>query len=67
MPTTFDVPDLHCPACARSVTAAVLAAEPGATVNVDVPARRVTVAPVGSAARIAQAIEDAGFTVATKS
>ncbi len=64
MPMTFDVPEIHCDACVRSITAAVHGVAPGATVKVDIPARHVMVEPAIDPDRIVQAIEEAGFTVA---
>ncbi len=60
---TFDVQDMSCGHCVASITKAVQAADPQATVEVDLARRRVQVQPgqVDQAA-IRQAIAAAGFT-----
>ena len=60
MTTTFNVPDMTCGHCEKSVRAALGEALPGAAVTVDLDTKRVTVE--GDAARAEEAIRDAGYT-----
>ncbi|MGW9231250.1 heavy-metal-associated domain-containing protein [Pseudorhizobium sp. NPDC055634] len=60
MTTTFNVPDMTCGHCEKSVRAALGEALPGAAVTVDLAARRVTVE--GNAADAEEAIREAGYT-----
>ena len=59
---TFRVDDMTCGHCASTITKAVQAAEPGATVEVDL-ARGVVRVECGAtpASRVAAAISDAGY------
>jgi copper chaperone len=62
----YKVEKMGCGGCAKSVTRAVQAVEPNATVEVDLSAKLVAVAGAGgSADRIAQAIAAAGFPAVT--
>lgn len=58
----FNVPDMDCQSCVRSITAAVHQVDATAEISADLPAKRVTVTGTGSAKAFAAAIEDAGFT-----
>jgi len=60
MTTTFNVPDMTCGHCEKSVRSALGEALPGAAVTVDLDAKRVSVE--GDAARAEEAIRDAGYT-----
>ncbi|WP_457107330.1 heavy-metal-associated domain-containing protein [Methylobacterium sp. P5_C11] len=58
----FKVDTMECGGCAKAVTRAVEAIEPGARVTVDLETKRVTVSgAVGTAERIAHAIASAGY------
>lgn len=58
----FNVDKMGCGGCAKSVTRAVQAVEPGTQVEVDLQAKLVTVSEIsGPANRIARAIGEAGF------
>ncbi|MCB5943699.1 heavy-metal-associated domain-containing protein [Acidocella sp. KAb 2-4] len=57
----FNIPEMHCQSCIRSITAAVRQVDNAAEVQADLQTRQVTVRSGGSAAAIAAAIEDAGF------
>lgn len=60
---TFQVDDMTCGGCARSITRAVQAADAGATVQVDLAAHRVQVQPQAlDAQALEAAIKAAGFT-----
>lgn len=61
--TTFRVEKMHCAACARKITNAILAVQPGAHVAIDIEQRRVSVDARDRAA-IQKAIEDAGYETA---
>ena len=60
MTTIFNVPDMTCGHCEKSVRSALDQALPGAAVTVDLDTKRVTVE--GDAARAEEAIRDAGYT-----
>lgn len=61
---TLNIPDMSCGGCAAGVQKAIAAVDPAAQVRVDLPARQVEVQTSAPAARIAQAVQDAGFEVA---
>ncbi len=59
----FQVQDMSCGHCVKSITAAVKAADPQADVRVDLAAHRVEIdAAAASAATLQSAIREAGFT-----
>ncbi len=60
MTDTYIVSGMSCEGCSRSVTKAIEIAIPGATVEVDLAAGRVSVEG-GEASLVAQAVDDAGF------
>ncbi|HEX2146938.1 MAG TPA: heavy-metal-associated domain-containing protein [Pseudorhizobium sp.] len=60
MTTTFNVPDMTCGHCEKSVRSALGEALPGAAVTVDLSSKRVVVE--GDAAKAEEAIRDAGYT-----
>ena len=62
--TVFDVPDMHCDGCVKSITKAVQAADPQAKVVADLATRRVQISGAAPAAVLAEAMRDAGFTPA---
>ncbi|KVU82659.1 heavy metal transporter [Burkholderia ubonensis] len=57
----FEVQDMTCGGCANAITRAVTAADPGAKLNIDVAAKRVTVQSTQPAERVQSIIEAAGF------
>ncbi len=61
MPTTLNVSNIHCGACARRVTAAIEKAEPAAQPKVDVASGKVTLAAVADMAAILAALAKAGY------
>ncbi|MGB3435255.1 heavy-metal-associated domain-containing protein [Achromobacter sp.] len=61
MSIEFQVADMTCGHCAKTITAAVNQAAPGATVTIDLPTHRVTVTGADDADRIEDAIRDAGY------
>ncbi|WP_447920008.1 heavy-metal-associated domain-containing protein [Achromobacter aegrifaciens] len=61
MSIEFQVADMTCGHCAKTITAAVNQAAPGATVTVDLPTHRVTVTGADDADKIEDAIRDAGY------
>ena len=61
MSIEFQVPDMTCGHCVKTITGAVTQAAPGATVTVDLPSHRVIVTGAGDAAAIEAAIRDAGY------
>ncbi len=61
MEATYKVDGMTCGGCARSVTNAVTAAAPGATVEVDLADKSVRVQGEHDPKHVEQAVEDAGF------
>lgn len=60
---TFDVQDMTCGHCVATLTRAVKATDPAATVTVDLPTHRVQVETnVADAPTLAAAIAEAGYT-----
>ena len=60
---TFEVGDMSCGHCVAAITAAVKSVDPGARVEVDLPARSVRIEPAGAdASALADAIREAGYT-----
>jgi copper chaperone len=61
---TLSVDNIHCEACARRVTNALLKAAPQAAVTVDVPTGRVTIGGVSAPrADLEAALKAAGYPV----
>ena len=61
--TTFEVKDMSCGHCVSTITKAVKAVDPDATVQIDLATHRVSVdSTVAQAAALSDAIRDAGFT-----
>ena len=59
----FEVKDMTCGHCARTITEAVQAADPGAQVQIDLPTHRVAIEPVKAGdAGLGAAIREAGYT-----
>jgi len=54
---------MTCGGCVRSVTRAVNSVDPSASVEVDLPTKRVKVDSQADAARIQQAIAQAGYEI----
>ncbi|CAB3670404.1 MAG: heavy-metal-associated domain-containing protein [Achromobacter pulmonis] len=61
MSIEFNVPDMTCGHCVKTITGAVTAAAPGASVAVDLPTHRVTVSGTDQADKVEAAIRDAGY------
>ena len=59
--TTYKVSGMTCEGCVHSITAALQAAIPDATVTVDLAAGKVRVDGAADAAAIKDAVEAAGF------
>jgi len=59
----FAVPDMTCGGCVGSVTRAVQALDPAASVVADLDSHSVEIQSVATAAALAAAIGEAGFTV----
>ena len=57
----FAVPDMTCGGCANAIARAIAAADPAATVEVDVSTKVVTVTSALPPALLIDAIEAAGF------
>lgn len=61
MSIEFNVPDMTCGHCVKTITGAVTEAAPGASVAVDLPTHRVTVSGTDQADKVEAAIRDAGY------
>ena len=64
MTIKLTVPTIACEACAEAVTKAVQGADAQATVQVDVPSKKVTIASAVSEDQLRTAIASAGHEVA---
>lgn len=60
----FTVSDMTCSGCVKAITGAVHAIDAAATINADLDSRIVQVVSAASADTLADAMRDAGFTVA---
>jgi copper chaperone CopZ len=60
--TRFSVPDMHCDACIRAITDAVRRVDPAAELHIDLATLTVDIASSQPESRLADAIDDAGFT-----
>ena len=58
----FDVPDMHCDGCVKSITTAIRQAVPGADIRADLASHRVEITGAASPDAAAAAMRDAGFT-----
>lgn len=63
MTLKFKVPTMTSSACAETITRAVLAADPSASVKADLQTKMVNIESLGSEVAIRQAIADAGYPV----
>lgn len=61
MSIEFQVIDMTCGHCVKTITGAVTAAAPGASVAVDLPTHRVTISGTDQADKVEAAIRDAGY------
>jgi copper chaperone CopZ len=62
-PLQFDIPDMDCASCVKSITTAIHKIDPAAHVTADLASKRVIIGATGDAQDYAAAIEGAGFTV----
>lgn len=60
----FEVKDMSCGHCAGSITRAIKEVDPQADVNVDLDGKVVSINTNADAAKIKNAIDEAGFTPA---
>ncbi len=61
--TTFEIEDMTCGRCVSAITEAVNAVAPGADVQIDLAAHRVTIGPsVADETQLRIAITEAGYT-----
>lgn len=61
MAKTYKVLGMSCDGCVKSITKAIQSATPGATVEVNLDAKEVSVEGVDDNETIQQAVEKAGF------
>jgi len=61
MTLQYQVPDMTCGHCVKTITGAVTTAVPGATVEADVASHRVTVDGTNDRNAVEAAIRDAGY------
>lgn len=64
MTIDFKVPNMACSACADTITKAVIAVDPTATVNADPKTKQVSIETQSNETAIKEAIVAAGYTVA---
>lgn len=64
MTLEFTVPNMACSACGDTITRAVKAIDPAATVQADTKTKQVNVETKAAETAIKQAITDAGYNVA---
>jgi copper chaperone CopZ len=62
-PLQFDVPDIHCDGCVKSITKAIKRVDPEAHVAADLETKRVIIGSSAQAHEIAEAIQAAGYEV----
>ena len=67
MSIEFQVPDMTCGHCVKTITGAVTAAVPGSAVVTDLATHRVTVTGTDQADKVEAAIRDAGYEPARSS
>lgn len=61
--SVFHVPEMHCAACVRALTAAVRGVDPTAVVRADLARRRVEVSAAAGDEAVAEAMREAGYDV----
>ncbi len=64
MTLQLTVPNMACSACSDTITKAIKAIAPAATVQADFKTKQVNIEAQATEAEIKQAITDAGYTVA---
>ena len=57
----FDIPDMSCGHCAGVITKTIKQLDANATLNIDLPAKKVTVQTVKERQAIAAALAEAGY------
>lgn len=57
----FQIPDIHCGGCARTITRVLGELDPSAEVDIDVAAKQVRVSSALSREALATRLADAGF------
>ena len=57
----FQIDNMTCGGCAKSVTKAIHSVDPQAKVDIDLPQKRVTVESGANQSAVAAVLEDAGF------
>ncbi len=57
----FEIPDMSCGHCAGVITQTVKQLDAGATVNIDLPGKKVTVETTQDRQTVAQALTEAGY------
>ncbi|MGG6264349.1 heavy-metal-associated domain-containing protein [Leptolyngbya sp. AN03gr2] len=64
MSLQFTVPNMACSACSETITSAIKAIDPTATVSADPKTKQVNVETQASENRVKEAVTNAGYTVA---
>lgn len=59
--TSFNIPEMTCGRCARSITTAVQGIDAQAQVEIDIPGRRVSVESNADENALVEAIREAGY------
>ncbi|MGO4335730.1 heavy-metal-associated domain-containing protein [Labrys sp. KB_33_2] len=58
---TLKVPEMSCGHCAKTITGALKAVDPGAAVDIDIGSQTVTVASAADEGKLRAAIAEAGY------
>ncbi|BAY59461.1 heavy metal transport/detoxification protein (plasmid) [Leptolyngbya boryana NIES-2135] len=64
MSLQFTVPNMACSACSETITSAIKAIDPTATVSADPKTKQVNVETQASENRVKEAVTNVGYTVA---
>ena len=62
--TEFNVPEMHCGACVNRITKAIIASDPGATVETKIPERKVMIESRLNVDRLIAVMQEAGYSAA---
>jgi copper chaperone len=62
--TTFHIPGMHCGGCKSTVEKTILALDPAAQIEFDMPARKVSLESSADTARVQAVLAEAGYPAA---
>jgi copper chaperone len=61
IPMQFQIDNMTCSGCAKSVTKAIHSVDPQAKVDIDLPQKRVNVVSAADESAVAAVLEDVGY------